>query len=229
MEKILIAIPARGGSKRLPKKNLFNIKGKPLIAYTIEAALNANLTDDIFVCTEDNEIAETSKKFGAKVFIIPNEMAGDLVSSTVPCITLLEHLSRLGKKNEYLFNLQPTSPLRNSDDIIQSFKALKDNSADFLLSVTKIDPHYFHWALEYKKSIWDMYFEKNFLIERPLLPNVYRPNGAIKLAKAEKILEKKIFFEKKLTVYEMPEEKSIHVSTLFDIHCIEGILNAKQN
>lgn len=222
-----MAIPARGGSKRLQRKNLYNIGGKPLIAYTIEAALKSKLSEDVFVCTEDDEIAEVGEKYGAKVFMLPDEMVGDLISSTIPCLFLLENLVSHGKKIEYLFNLQPTSPLRQSEDIIKSLQIIKDSNADYLLSVTKIDPHYFHWALKPNNEEWGMYFGKEYLIERPLLPDVYRPNGAIKLARAEKILKENSFFGKNLSVYEMPEEKSIHVASLFDIHCVEGILNSQ--
>ena len=85
---ILIAIPARGGSKRLPSKNILPLNGKPMIIYTIEAAQRANITKNIWVCTDNDEIAEISKKNGAKVYRIPDDMAKDDVSSTVPCLAL---------------------------------------------------------------------------------------------------------------------------------------------
>ena len=150
---VLIAIPARGGSKRLPRKNIMLLHGKPMIAYSIEAALESNLTEDIWVCTEDQEIADISKNYGAQVFRIPLEMAADDVSSTTPCLSLQNHLKeKSGKQFDYLLNLQPTSPLRNSQDIVASHNMILESQKNFLVSATKIDPHFFHWALQKKRQ-----------------------------------------------------------------------------
>lgn len=222
-----MAIPARGGSKRLLRKNLYNLNNMPMIAYTIDSALKAGLSDRVYVCTEDDEIAEVAEKYGAEVFKISEEMTGDLVSSTVPCLALYDHLVQDGQEFEYIFNLQPTSPLRSSDDIVKSFSAIQNTGSDFLVSTTEIDPHYFHWALIEKETEWRMYFEKKYLMERPLLPKVHRPNGAIKLARAEKLKQTGNFFGEKLTTYNMPDSRSIHVATLFDVQCILGILSNK--
>lgn len=221
--KILIAIPARGGSKRLERKNIINLNNKPLISYTINAAKKSNLTEHIYVCTEDDEIEKVSKQNNCKVFKIPKSMAGDLVSSTTPCIELLNYLTNKGENFDYIFNLQPTSPLRDEIDIKNSLKNIINSQSDFLVSTTFIDPHYFHWGI-HKKKYWEMYFGEKFLIERPLLPPIYRPNGAIKLAKPEKLIQINNFFGKKLDTYEMVEEKSIHIATKFDLLCCETLL-----
>lgn len=225
--KVLMAIPARGGSKRLKRKNLADINGKPMIAYTIEAAIGAGLGDMIYVCTEDAEIKSVSLDYGAKVFDISEDMAGDMVSSTVPCVELYKSLTAKGEIIDYLFNLQPTSPLRTSSDIAESFKTIINNNADFLASTTLIDPHYFHWALREVGGDWTMFFGKEFLKERPLLPNIYRPNGAIKLGKAKLLAKTGTVFEKNLCTYEMPEDRSIHVATEFDLLCVRTLLNMK--
>jgi len=163
---ILIAIPARGGSKRLPRKNILPLNGKPMIVYTIEAAQKADITNNIWVCTEDDEIADASKEIGAKVYRIPDDMAKDDVSSTMPCLALLSHLEKEGKIFDYIFNLQPTSPLRTSEDIILSLETIKNNKANFLVSVTEIDPHYFHWAMIERENKWQMYFGNKYMKER---------------------------------------------------------------
>src|ERR1700731_4752346 len=113
-DNILLAIPARSGSKRLPGKNIKLLAGKPLIAYTIEAALNAGLGQHTYVCSDDTNIIEISERYGAKIFEIPAEMAGDDISSTTPCLSLYNHLISKGVHIDYIFNLQPTSPLRNA-------------------------------------------------------------------------------------------------------------------
>lgn len=222
--EVLIAIPARGGSKRLHRKNLIAIKGIPMIAYTIRAAIESKITNDVFVCTEDDEIATIAINYGAKVHRIPRELADDEVSSTTPCLDLLDDLEIKGRKYEFIFNLQPTSPLRNYKDIKNSLDILLAKKADFLVSTTPIDPHYFHWAMQETNGSWEMYFKKKYLVERTFLPTIYRPNGAIKLGKVEALKQNKNFFGSSLTTYEMPEERSIHVATAFDVACVNGIL-----
>jgi CMP-N,N'-diacetyllegionaminic acid synthase len=221
---ILIAIPARGSSQRLPRKNILPLNKTPLIIYTIEAAQKADITSDIWVCTDNDEIADISKDSGAKIYGIPDNMARDDVSSTEPCLALLSHLKQQGKIFDYIFNLQPTSPLRNSEDIILSLETIKNNKADFLVSVTEIDPHYFHWAMIERENKWQMYFGNKYMKERIYLESTYRPNGAIKLARTKQLIKKGNFFGNNLTVYNMPEERSIHVGNAFDFSCAEGLL-----
>lgn len=221
---VLLAIPARGGSKRLPGKNLAILEGKPVLVYTIEAAINSGLAQEVYVCTEDDEIAHVAGQFGAKVFSIPYSMAGDEVSSTVPCLALYDRLNREGVVIDYIFNLQATSPLRTGEDIRSAYDTLKQSDADFLVSTTSIDPHYFHWALAKEHERWTMFFGEKYLKERTMLPPVYRPNGAIKLGKASRVKETGHFFGDLLTTYEMPEERSIHLATQFDFSCIQKIL-----
>jgi len=223
-DTVLIAIPARGGSKRLPRKNLLPLGGKPMIAWTIEAAIASELSGEVFVCTEDEEIARVAREHGAVVYRIPAAMAGDEVSSTTPCLALYEELIRSGRRIDFILNLQPTSPLRNAADIRGAGARILEAGADFLVSVTPIDPHYFHWAVVEKEGGYEMYFGKQFLLERHRLPPVWRPNGAIKLARAARLVEGGNYFGKPLAAYQMPEERSIHVATAFDLACAETML-----
>lgn len=225
---ILIAIPARGGSKRLVRKNLALLGGKPMIAHTIVEALKSEIASDVYVCTEDEEIASVAKEYGAKVFSIPVSMADDEVSSTIPCLHLYDRLIAAGSRFDYIFNLQPTSPLRNAGDIRNALDTLTISNADFLVSVTPIDPHYFHWAVRDKGKGWEMYFGKEFMKERTMLPPVFRPNGAIKLGKALRAKEDGNFFGAPLAAYLMPEERSIHVATSFDLVCAQAMFNERK-
>ena len=219
---ILIAIPARGESKRLPNKNILPLNGKPMIVHTIDAAKKSKLTNEIWVCTDDNEIEDIANKNKVNVYKIPKSMAGDDVSSTVPCLSLAQYLDSKNKNFKYLFNLQPTSPLRNSEDIILSFQKLKSGNFNFLVSITDIDPHYFHWAMNKKNDEWRMYFREKYLKERIYLEKVYRPNGAIKLALLDELIMTRNFFGKNLGVYMMPEERSIHIGNEFDFTCAKS-------
>jgi len=195
-----------------------------MIIYTIEAAQKANITNNIWVCTDDEEIADLSSNSGTKIYRIPDVMARDDVSSTEPCLALLSHLKQEGEIVDYIFNLQPTSPLRTSEDIILSLETIKNNKADFLVSVTEIDPHYFHWAMIERENKWQMYFGNKYMKERIYLERTYRPNGAIKVARTKQLINNGNFFGNNLTVYNMREERSIHVGTVFDFKCVEGLL-----
>lgn len=221
---VLLAIPARGGSKRLARKNLAMLCGVPMIAHTIEAARASRLSDQVFVCTEDDEIAAVSAAHGASVFHIPAAMAGDEISSTVPCLALYDSLVDNGSTIECLIALQPSSPLRTGDDIRAAVDTLESTGADFVVSVTPVDPHYFHWALAERPEGWGMYFGSEFHKERASLPAIFRPNGAIKLGRARKVKETGHFFGSPLAVSEMPETRSVHVATEFDLACAQAIL-----
>lgn len=191
-----------------------------MVAWTIRAAIESGLAEFVYVCTDDAEIESVAVAHGAQVFRIPESMAGDLVSSTVPCLELAAHLEAAGRRIDWLFNLQPTSPLRDARDIRNSLQYAIESQVDFLISVTPIDPHYFHWAVHERPEGWQMWFGKEFLRERPLLPPVHRPNGAIKLARLEKLRQEGTFFGKRMQAYQMPENRSIHVAEAFDLDCV---------
>jgi len=215
---ILCVIPARRGSKRVIDKNILEICGKPVIAYTIEAALETKIFDAVYVSTEDEEIKEISEKYGADVPCMrPVELADDYTSSTEPCLHMYEYLEKQGKKYDSLLCLQPTSVLKIAEDITKSVEIFRKGNYDFLLSVTPIDPHYFHWALAESDAGWGMYFGREMLKDRHELFEVFRPNGAIKLAKLDSLYEYRHFFGDNLGVYVMPEERSIHIASQFDV------------
>jgi CMP-N,N'-diacetyllegionaminic acid synthase len=225
-ESMLCAIPARGGSKRLPRKNLCPLAGKPLIAHTIESATQSGLFDEVYVCTEDREIMQVAQSYGAKVpFLMPEELCGDLVASHIPCQHLVTHLAAHAHTIDTLICLQPTSPLRCAEDIIGAVEKFHLSNFESLVSVTPVDPHDFHWAVvpnggEY----WQMYFGQQFMKERPLLPPVFRPNGAIKIARLSALARTGHFFGDRMGVIETPPERSVHVAAEFDLQLCEFIL-----
>jgi CMP-N-acetylneuraminic acid synthetase len=216
-------IPARAGSKRLPGKNLRPLLGKPMLAYTIEAALASAAFPRVYVCTEDEAIAEAAVRHGATVpFLCPAELCGDLVPSHAPCRFVA---ARLGERVDSLVCLQPTSPTRSADDVRLAVSRFTSTGVDFLVSVTPIDPHYFHWAVaEQPEGGWAMCFGTRFLQERPLLPPVYRPNGSIKIARLSRLEEVGHFFGPNLGVLETPNERAIHVAELLDFEMCELVL-----
>ena len=225
-EGMLCAIPARGGSKRLPRKNLRKLAGKPMIAHTIEIARQSGIFDTVYVCTDDQEIADVALAHGAAVpFLMQQELCGDLVASHVPCQRLAAHLAEQGVATDTLVCLQPTSPLRTVDDLQSAVNKFQTNRFDFVVSVTPVDPHYFHWVVAPGDGeFWGMYFGTQFLKERPLLPPVFRPNGSIKIGRLAVLAQVGHFFGERLGVVETPEDHSVHVAVAFDLKLCELIL-----
>lgn len=225
-EAMICAIPARGGSKRLPGKNLRTLTGKPLIAHTIEAARNSKLFDEVYVCTDDEQIASVARDFGASVpLMMPEDLCGDLVASHVPCQYLAGHLAKQGRVIETVVVLQPTSPLRSVEDLQTAVNKFQAEDYDFLVSVTAIDPHDFHWAVVPNgREYWRMYFGNEFMKERPLLPPVFRPNGSIKIARLAALAQAGHFFGERMGVVKTPPERSVHVAVEFDLKLCELIL-----
>jgi CMP-N,N'-diacetyllegionaminic acid synthase len=196
-----------------------------MLVHTIEAARASGVFDRVIVSTEDDGIARIAEIAGAVSHKRPRELAGDLVSATDVCIEVAEALEGKGTHFDAIVCLQPSSPLRNAHDIAASWQHMAASGADYLVSVTPIDPHYFHWAVHKDDANgWEMFFRDRFLMERPLLPPAFRPNGAIKIGKMAQLKASRNFFGPKLEVYEMPENRSIHVADRFDFDLADFLL-----
>jgi len=225
----LCVIPARRDSKRLAVKNLLNLGGKPMMAYSIESAMASGVFKKIFVSTEDEEIASVAQQYGAEVHRRPMELAGDRVSATEVCLDVLEARTKVGDQFDAIVCLQPTSPLRSFQDIQGAWKHFSSTRATCLVSVTPVDPHYFHWAVHEKPDGWEMFFGNTYLRERLDLPEVFRPNGSIKIGLAKDLHVTKNFFGSRLVVYKTPEERSVHVATQFDFEFANFLLNKQSS
>jgi len=218
MSKSFCVIPARSGSKGLKDKNILDLNGMPVLAYSIKACEESGLFEDVYVATDSEEYAEIAKKYGGKVpFLEPKDMAGDFVSSLDPVLYFYE---KLNVECDYIWCMQPTSPLRSKEDIINAYNVLEqDEKCQFVLSTTEIDPHYFHWALiDDEDGMSNLYFGKEMLVDRSELKDtVYRPNGAIKVGRCYAVLKQKNYFGNNIKRVEMPEERSIHIRTENDL------------
>ena len=136
--KSIAIITARGGSKRIPRKNIKEFLGKPIIAYTIEAAIASNMFDQVMVSTDDNEIAEIAKKYGAMVPFMRSEKTSNDFATTADVLNeVIDEYKKLGENFEYMCCLYPTAPFVTPDAIGQAMKILEDNGADTVLPVVK--------------------------------------------------------------------------------------------
>jgi CMP-N-acetylneuraminic acid synthetase len=218
-KSFLAIIPARGGSKRLPRKNILNLAGKPLIAWSIEAGLNSGYIDKVIVTSDDDEILEISRKFGADIIKRPDELASD----TATTFDAIKHTVENLKKYDYIVLLQPTSPLRNEKHIDEAIELLELKNADAVVSVCEMD-HSPLWSNILPEDL----SMKNFLREEVLnkrsqdLEKYYRINGAIYICKTEKLLENKGFFLKEnIFTYIMDRNSSIDIDEEIDFKIAE--------
>jgi len=217
-KSILGLIPARGGSKRLPGKNIRPLLGKPLIAWTIEQALESKYLDRVIVSTDSKEIAEISKKYGADVpFIRPYELATDESKSIDVSLHVIKWMEENHKSYDLLMLLQPTSPLRNSSDIDKAIELFFEKDASAIISVCETENHPY-WS----NILPPDHCMKNFLKKhlsnknKQDLPVFYRLNGAIYLAYWNYLKQNKTFFGSNTFAYVMPKERSLDIDEELD-------------
>lgn len=226
---ILVLIPARGGSKGIKRKNIVDLNGKPLIYYTIKEALKSKYIkrDLIWCSTDDEEIANTAKKYGAKIpFIRPKKYAGDKSSSVDVAIHALDWAKNNNIKVNYLMLLQPTSPLRTVNDINLSIELFKEKQADSVISLTK--PDILPFNMKYLNEDFSVknYSPKKFN-RRQDMPEIYGTNGAIYIVKPSILYNKNSFMGENNYGYLMSKERSIDIDSDFDLKIADLLLKDK--
>jgi CMP-N,N'-diacetyllegionaminic acid synthase len=226
----LAIIPARGGSKRLPRKNALNLNGKPLVAWTIEAGVKSQYIDEVMVSTDDNEIIAISKKFGANTpFKRPKELADDFATRSEVIKNTIEFYKNILKKEfDYLVLLQPTSPLRGFQYIDKAIEYMFNKKGDATVSVCKVE-HPIHWsgALPDNKDMSK--FLSNIAVQSRSqdLGVAYRLNGAIYICNAQKFLtEGCMFLKENIFAFEMPQNVSVDIDTKDDFDYAEFLMDA---
>jgi len=225
---MIAIITARGGSKGLPKKNVLPFCGKPLIAYTIEAAKNSSSIDRIIVSTDDDEIAAVSRAYGAEVpFMRPSELASDTAGSRAVLLHALGSLENQHAPIDRFCLLQPTSPLRTAADIDGAFQIFKEKSADSVLSVTPFE-HPVQWAVEMQDNGIIRPRERGKNGRRQDMVEYYRPNGAIYMLRTDFFKDSTGYFGPSSYGYIMPPERSIDIDTKLDFIVAEAVLRYLQ-
>lgn len=226
---LLALVPARGGSKGIPKKNVMPIAGKPLLAWTIEAALSAGSVDEVVVSTEDEEIAGVARHYGGLVpFMRPVELSGDEVSAVDVALHAIEWAENIkGKRPEYLLLLQPTSPLRTAEDIDGAVALAFSREAESVVSVCECDKHPFWTRRIAADGRLDPLFEVPAgNVPRQQLPTAYAFNGALYVTRIDALVEKRTFVTDRTLAYVMPRERSIDIDTPFDARIAELLLES---
>jgi len=221
---VLGLIPARGGSKGIPRKNIKNLYGKPLIAWTIDAALNARCLDAVVVSTEDEEIAQISTECGATVpFMRPKELAQDKSLRN----EVVLHALREMPKYDYVVLLQPTSPLRQSLHIDEAFQLMLERKAQTCVSVVEQHPSpYWMFVADERERLRPL-LQQPVQTNRQGLPKVYALNGAIYIGKTnllQSLLTPDPFITSETAMYEMLAKYSWDIDDDWDWAVVESMI-----
>lgn len=224
---IVAIIPARGGSKGILRKNIKLLCGKPLIAWTIEAALQAQSVDRVVVSTDDAEIATLSAQYGADVVWRPTEISGDTASSESALLHALEHLEQTEKYDPHLIVfLQCTSPLTLPEDIDGTVEALVDENADSALTATQF--HYFLWRRDQKGNFVGINHEKQIRELRQQRQPQFLETGAVYVMRTQGFKEAKHRFFGKTAMYVMPRERCLEIDDPVDFLVAEVLVRKRQ-
>ncbi|WP_435116922.1 cytidylyltransferase domain-containing protein [Candidatus Pelagibacter bacterium nBUS_49] len=218
----LAIIPARGGSKRLPKKNILNLNRKPLIAWSIKAGLKSTYIDKVIVSSDKDYILKIAKNYGAQTIKRPKQLASD----TSKIFYTIHHALLNLRKYDYIVLLQPTSPLRNEKHIDDAIKFLTAKKADAVIGVCETD-HSPLWSstLPDDRSLVNFRQKKAKDKRSQDLEKYFRINGAIYICKTEKFLKEKGFFIKKnIFAFIMDRESSIDIDERIDFLFAEFLI-----
>jgi len=217
----LAFIPARGGSKRLPRKNIATFMGKPMIAWTIEAAQHSNLFERVIVSTEDSEIAEIAKKYGAEIASRDTALASDKATVVDVCLDFLNKEQEAGKNYDVLCCLYATAPLRTADDIKATMGLLEPGTHDFVISAT-------HYDLPPQQALKKtgtheakvMWPDLNKMREDELGELVV-DNGSTYAVSVPAFIKQKSFYGPNLRVHMMPRSRSHDINEPIDLEIMK--------
>lgn len=230
-KRVLAIIPARAGSKRLPRKNILMLQGKPLIQWTIDEALKSNVIDTIAVSTDDTEIIDLSVSLGLNVpFVRPEFLSGDKSSSIDVIKHAIDYYQSVGDKYDYVMLLQPTSPLRTAKHIDEAFQLLESKDAEAVVSVCECE-HSPLWSNTLPDDLsMDNFIPENIKNKRSQdLGTFYRLNGAIYIAKIDAFLkENALLLSNRCVAYKMSTEESVDIDERIDFLLADAILRGNE-
>ncbi|OGV65322.1 MAG: hypothetical protein A2283_05935 [Lentisphaerae bacterium RIFOXYA12_FULL_48_11] len=221
-QSVLAVIPARGGSKKLPRKNILPVMGRPLLAWTVDEARRSRYIDRVVLSSDDDEIIDVARGLGLEVpFRRPAELAAD----ATPTNDVLFHLLSRISGYDYLVLLQVTSPLRNVEDIDGCIVECVQRKVGSCVSVSLAEKNpYYYRTLDSEKRLRPLIGDSCHIGRRQDLPDVYVINGAVFVAQIQFFLEQRTFFTPETRGYVMPADRSIDIDTAKDIALMEYLL-----
>jgi len=218
-QTLLGIIPARGGSKGVPRKNIRLVRGKPLIAWTIEQARKSKFLDRIVLSSDDAETMQIATTYGCEVpFRRPPELAEDDTPGIAPVLHAIENLPGY----DYVVLLQPTSPLRSAEDIDNCISLCVERVAPACVSVTRCaeNPYLMFWR-EQGLRLSPLFAEGSRIACRQQLPDAFRINGAVYVARSQWLQETRSFVTSETIGYEMPADRSVDIDTEADLRLVD--------
>jgi CMP-N,N'-diacetyllegionaminic acid synthase len=230
-QKILAIIPARGGSKGLPGKNIRSLAGKPLIAWSIEAATASSYIDKTIISSDCPDICRLAKQFGADVpFLRPAELATDEAKGIDATLHAIDWLKKNGESYQLIIILQPTSPLRTTEDIERSIERYANSTAKAIVSVCKVEHHpWWSNTLPEDGNMGQFLRPEALNSNRQELPNYYRLNGAIYLSEVDYLRKHRSCLGPETLAYEMPTEQSVDIDSLIDFKLAEILISERNS
>jgi CMP-N-acetylneuraminic acid synthetase len=227
---ILAIIPARSGSKGLKDKNIKNLNGKPLMAYTIEAAKESGVFEEIIVSTDSEEYGSIAKSYGATIpFIRPEELSRDETSSEDVIVNILNYYKSIGKEFKYFMLLQPTSPLRNSKDILNCVSLLEEENANAVVGVCESEYSPLVMTKLDKDKRLDGFLKGIKGVRRQDFHKYYRINGAIYLCSVKYYLEERNFYKENCFAYIMDKYSSVDIDDIYQFKLAELLIKEELN
>ena len=226
MAFVLGVIPARGGSKGIPRKNIRDMAGKPLIGWAIDEGLKSRYVDRLVLSTDDQEIARVARDYGAEVpFMRPPELARDTSTGIDPVIHMIDTLP---EKYDYVVLLQPTSPLRTVEDIDGCIEQCIEHDADCCISMVEAATSpYYAFTLTRENRLKFVIEQDSYFTARQQLPKTYEPNGAVYVARCDWLRKTGKYLTGQTMAYIMPRERSLDVDDLFDFELCEMVLKKR--
>lgn len=228
----LAIIPARGGSKGLPGKNIKELCNKPLIVWSIEAGLNSSYIDEVMVSTDSKNIAKISNKYGASVpFLRPANLASDTATSFDAIKHTIDYYQNvLKKKYDYIVLLEPTSPLRKASDIDKAIEQLMNSNADSIVGICKTEDQNPAFLVNKDAQNFISGYENKEIkiLRRQDIKDVYFFEGTIYISKTEILLDKKTFYHENTIGYIVPKFKSLEIDDIDDFIMVEAIMKYKR-
>jgi CMP-N-acetylneuraminic acid synthetase len=227
VKNAIAIIPARGGSKRIPRKNIYPFKGKPMLAWTIEAALTSNCFSRILVSTEDEEIAAVARSFGAEVpFLRDSHFDDQSTVSEAVCHTVEKYQKYRGESFDTVVQLMPNCPIRNAHQIQQACDYFQQGGHDFQISCFKFGWMNPWWAVQLDEHLHPSPMFPDALKTRSQdLPALYCPTGAIWIANSQKLIKSRSFYGEGYKFFPMEWQAAVDIDDYEDLRMAEVIFN----
>ena len=221
-------IPARGGSKRLPRKNILPVGGKPMLAWPVQACLDSGVFHSVIVSTDDDEIATVAHKAGARIIIRPAEMATDTASEILAYQHVIETLAAEKITPEFFCGVYPTAIFLSADDFKEAFQKIKETKADVVMGVSAYDLHPFKALEETSGGHLKMVYPEWCLKRSQLYPHYVASNGTLYFFRTQPFLQAPTYYPEKLAGYEIESSRVTDIDTEEDYKLAQFMMSYRK-